>query len=80
MKLTKPQFQLMLALAVGARVEYIDNNYTLVQEGQSNENFWPSTFYGLWDNDLVRADSGGYVISDKGQEVLDGQHPKKAKT
>jgi len=59
----------MLALAVGARVEYIDKNYTLVQEGKPNENFWPSTFYGLWDNGLVKKDSDGYVISDNGREV-----------
>ena len=71
--LTKPQHVLMLALSGGGRIEYIDQNYTLVRKGEPNENFWPSTFYGLYDNQLVEPDYGGYIISKKGLEVLHGK-------
>lgn len=81
-KLTKAQDALLRKLENGSEVIFKDGHYVVMTywpsgKGGDAEKIWPSTFYGLYDNELVEIvledqhyQLGRYTISDKGRKHL----------
>jgi hypothetical protein len=66
MALTKAQGELLRKLENGCEITFKDEHYTVVGPDQ-DEKIWPSTFYGLYDQRLVkRLDNGNYTASEDG--------------
>ena len=70
MKLTKAQDELLQELENGSLVVYKDGHY--VVSGMLGERkIWPSTFYGLFENDFVEVvGDRNYMISANGIEQI----------
>lgn len=71
MKLTKAQEELLARLENGCEVTLQDDYYTVVDKnGAKVDKVWPTTFYGLFDAQMVeRQENGNYTITDEGLEV-----------
>ena len=70
--MTKAQDALLSALEKGAEVTYKDDHYVVVTDDY-DEIIWPSTFYGLFDNGLVRQVGFAYRISEDGIRQIRGE-------
>lgn len=70
--LTPPQLRLLKRLWDDYQVTLQDGYYTVVTGGGDEvERIWPHTFHSLFNMDMIkRNESGNYVISDRGREVL----------
>jgi len=70
MKLTKAQDELLRNLENGWEVTFKEGYYTQIK-GDKVQKLWPSTFYGLFDQRLVKKiDNGNYTISYDGQQQI----------
>jgi hypothetical protein len=73
MTLTKAQRELLREMENGWEVRFHAGNYRLTKDGELGNKLWPSTFYGLYDNNLVeRLNNGYYTISNDGKRKILG--------
>lgn len=71
MGLTVAQGNLLREMDNGWEVTFHGKNYKLTKGGKFGAKLWPSTFYGLYDNEWVyQLDSGNYTISSEGKEQI----------
>ena len=67
-QLTAAQKSLLSDLQDGHEVTFQDEHYQTMKDGSIQARIWPSTFYGLYDNDLViKTPTGTYTISELGR-------------
>ncbi len=69
--LTAAQTELLKKLDDGWEVTFADQHYATIKDDVAGDKLWPSTFYGLFDNDLVcRQSNGNYTISYHGKRQI----------
>lgn len=69
MDLTVAQKALLRDMEDGWEVTYHSGHYRLTRNGELAKKFWPSTFYGLFDNNMVtKLENGNYGISNDGRQ------------
>jgi len=71
MTLTRAQKELLLNLADGWEVTFKNGHYSTVKGNLDGAKLWPSTFYGLYNDDMVvKLANGNYTISDNGKQQI----------
>jgi len=71
MALTKAQDALLQQLENGSEVTFKEDHYVVVDESGEESKIWPSTFYGLYDKELViKLDNGNYTVSEIGKQEI----------
>lgn len=73
MAITKAQDALLRQLENGAEIIYKGGHYVVIT-AETETKIWPSTFYGLFDQRLVRRLlTGHYTISEDGKQQIRSQ-------
>jgi len=71
MAITVAQRELLREMEKGWEVMFHAGNYRLTKDGELGNKLWPSTFYGLYDNDLVeKLPNGNFTISNDGKRKI----------
>ena len=66
MGFTKAQDALLRKLENGSEITFKNDHYVIIGE-DTDEKIWPSTFYGLYDDEMVeKLPNGNYTVSANG--------------
>jgi len=69
--LTVAQQELLKKLDDGWEVTFVDKHYATIKDDVAGAKLWPSTFYGLYDERLVKKiKNGNYTISYHGKQQI----------
>ena len=73
-QLTVAQKDLLEKLDDGWEVTFVDKHYATIKDDVAGSKLWPSTFYGLYDERLVKkTQNGNYTISYHGKQQIRGK-------